>query len=542
MSNSDLLLDIKDLRIEALTDTGWGEIVHGVDLTLKKGEVLGLIGESGAGKSTIGLAAMGYARNGCRISGGSILFKGQDLLKSSDSDLRRLRGRHIAYVAQSAAASFNPAHRLITQYMEVPLTHGILTRAEARSQAIDLYRRLHLPDPEHIGWRYPHQVSGGQLQRAMTAMAMSCQPDLIIFDEPTTALDVTTQLEVLASIREMVRNFNSAAIYITHDLAVVAQMADRIKVLYQGNEVEEQATPVMLSNPRESYTKSLWSVRAMTRSLHPLSDEARPVVKVDNVSAHYGTHKVLENISFKLYGGRTLALVGESGSGKSTMARVLAGLLRPTSGKISLDGQDLPPSHKQRSRSVLRQIQIIYQNADTALNPRSTIADIVGRPLEFYHGIRGQARVGQIAEILEMMELDPDEFMHRRPVELSGGQKQRIGIARALAARPKIMICDEVTSALDQLVAEGILQTLQKIQAKTGLAYLFITHDLSAVQAIADECAVMHKGRLVEQGSVRTIMENAREDYTRQLLDCVPQMEPDWLDKRLALREAGENA
>jgi len=542
MSNSDLLLDIKDLRIEALTDTGWGEIVHGVDLTLKKGEVLGLIGESGAGKSTIGLAAMGYARNGCRISGGSILFKGQDLLKSSDSDLRRLRGRHIAYVAQSAAASFNPAHRLITQYMEVPLTHGILTRAEARSQAIDLYRRLHLPDPEHIGWRYPHQVSGGQLQRAMTAMAMSCQPDLIIFDEPTTALDVTTQLEVLASIREMVRNFNSAALYITHDLAVVAQMADRIKVLYQGNEVEEQATPVMLSNPRESYTKSLWSVRAMTRSPHPLSDEARPVVKVDNVSAHYGTHKVLENISFKLYGGRTLALVGESGSGKSTMARVLAGLLRPTSGKISLDGQDLPPSHKQRSRSVLRQIQIIYQNADTALNPRSTIADIVGRPLEFYHGIRGQARVGQIAEILEMMELDPDEFMHRRPVELSGGQKQRIGIARALAARPKIMICDEVTSALDQLVAEGILQTLQKIQAKTGLAYLFITHDLSAVQAIADECAVMHKGRLVEQGSVRTIMENAREDYTRQLLDCVPQMEPDWLDKRLALREAGENA
>jgi len=542
MSNSDLLLDIKDLRIEALTDTGWGEIVHGVDLTLKKGEVLGLIGESGAGKSTIGLAAMGYARNGCRISGGSILFKGQDLLKSSDSDLRRLRGRHIAYVAQSAAASFNPAHRLITQYMEVPLTHGILTRAEARSQAIDLYRRLHLPDPEHIGWRYPHQVSGGQLQRAMTAMAMSCQPDLIIFDEPTTALDVTTQLEVLASIREMVRNFNSAALYITHDLAVVAQMADRIKVLYQGNEVEEQATPVMLSNPRESYTKSLWSVRAMTRSPHPLSDEARPVVKVDNVSAHYGTHKVLENISFKLYGGRTLALVGESGSGKSTMARVLAGLLRPTSGNISLDGQDLPPTHKQRSRSLLRQIQIIYQNADTALNPRSTIADIVGRPLEFYHGIRGQARVGQIAEILEMMELDPDEFMHRRPVELSGGQKQRIGIARALAARPKIMICDEVTSALDQLVAEGILQTLQKIQAKTGLAYLFITHDLSAVQAIADECAVMHKGRLVEQGSVRTIMENAREDYTRQLLDCVPQMEPDWLDKRLALREAGENA
>jgi len=525
-TSAPLLLDIKGLRIEALTDTGWREIVHGVDLTLKKGEILGLIGESGAGKSTIGLAAMGYARNGCRISGGRVLFKGQDLLKSSKSDLRHLHGRHIAYVSQSAAASFNPAHRLIDQYAEVPLNHGVLTRREARSQAIDLYRRLHLPQPERIGWRYPHQVSGGQLQRAMTAMAMSCQPDLIIFDEPTTALDVTTQLEVLASIREMVRNFHTAALYITHDLAVVAQMADRIKVLYQGNEVEEQATSAMLLHPRETYTKSLWSVRAITRPARALSEKVPPLVDVDTINAHYGSHKVLENISFKLYAGRTLALVGESGSGKSTMARVLAGLLPPSSGKITLAGQELPKSHKQRPRDLLQQIQMIYQNADTALNPRQKIADIVGRPLEFYHGIKGRARTAQIAEILEMMELDPNEFMHRTPVELSGGQKQRIGIARALAARPKIIICDEVTSALDQLVAESILQVLKKIQAQTAIAYLFITHDLSAVQAIADECAVMHKGRLVEQGQSRTIMEQPRESYTR------PAHSPDWQRER----------
>jgi len=530
------LLQIRDLKIEALGDDGWHEIVHGVDLDLKKGEVLGLIGESGAGKSTIGLAAMGYARNGCRISGGKVIFKGQDLLTISERALRRLRGRHIAYVAQSAAASFNPAHRLINQYAEVPLTHGILSRAEAKAQAIDLYRRLHLPEPERIGWRYPHQVSGGQLQRAMTAMAMSCQPDLIIFDEPTTALDVTTQLEVLASIREMVRNFNTAAIYITHDLAVVAQMADRIKVLYQGKEVEENQTAVMLEHPSENYTKSLWSVRAMTRRSQALSDRAIPVITVEHVSAHYGSHKVLDDVSFKLYAGRSLALVGESGSGKSTMARVLAGLLPATAGKITLEGQELPPSYRTRSRTLLRQIQIIYQNADTALNPRQKIVDIIGRPLEFYHAIKGRERMVAVAKILEMLELEPDMFMHRTPMELSGGQKQRIGIGRALAARPKVMICDEVTSALDQLVAEGILKLLTKIQAQTGMAYLFITHDLSAVQAIADECAVMYKGQLVEQAGVRTIMENPSHDYTRQLLDCVPQMQPDWLDKRLALR------
>jgi len=533
---SETLLTIAGLKIEALNAHGWQEIVHGVDLQVARGEVLGLIGESGAGKSTIGLAAMAYARNGCRISAGKILFQGQDLRGLSPAQLRRLRGRHIAYVAQSAAASFNPAHRLIHQCSEAPLSHGLLDRMQAHARTIDLYQRLALPDPEHIGWRYPHQVSGGQLQRIMTAMAMSCRPDLIIFDEPTTALDVTTQLEVLSAIRNIVRNFNTAALYITHDLAVVAQMADRIKVLYQGREVEEQTTRGMLRQPREPYSKSLWSVRQMQRTTHPLPEKTRAIVQVDHVSAHYGTQQVLDQVNFDLYAGHTLALVGESGSGKSTMARVLAGLFPPSSGSITLHGEILPVAYRHRRRDMLRQIQMIYQNADTALNPRQTVADIVGRPFAFYHGITGRTQTGAIAEILEMMEMDPAEFMKRTPTELSGGQKQRIGIARALAARPSVIICDEVTSSLDQLVAEGILQILQKIQAKTGMAYLFITHDLSAVKAIADTCAVMCRGRLVEQGNVHTIMQQPSHAYTRELMGCVPKMDPDWLEKRLTRR------
>lgn len=529
------LLEIRNLRIEAQVDGAWTEIVHGVNLDLNRGEVLGLIGESGAGKSTIGLAAMGYARNGCRISNGSIQFDGRELRGMRETYLRSLRGRRIAYVAQSAAASFNPAYRLIDQYSEAPLTHGVLSREEAETEAKDLYRRMRLPNPDTIGWRYPHQVSGGQLQRAMTAMAMSCKPDLIIFDEPTTALDVTTQIEVLEAIRQTVRQFGTAAIYITHDLAVVAQMADRIKVLLRGREVEDQPTRAMLAAPREAYTRSLWSVRSMEAPDRPVPAAPElPLLKVDGVDAAYDAYKVLDDVSFSLHRGRTLALVGESGSGKSTTARVVAGLLPPTQGRIELEGQTLPPSYRQRSRNVLRQIQVIYQSADTALNPRQKIKDIIGRPIEFYLGLKGRARDQKVAEMLALMELDPIRYMNRNPGDLSGGQKQRIGIARALAAEPKLVICDEVTSGLDQLVAEGILKLLKQIQENTGVSYLFITHDLAAVRAIADECAVMQSGRVVEQGPVRQILGHPRHGYTQALLASVPEMDPDWLNRRLS--------
>lgn len=541
--NKEVLLKIRDLRIEANVDVGkWAEIVHSVDITLHRGEVLGLIGESGAGKSTIGLAAMGFARDGCRISGGSIEFDGIDLTTTPRSDLRSLRGSRIAYVAQSAAASFNPAHRLIDQHTEAPLQYRMRKRTESQEDAIDLYRRLQLPNPEEIGFRYPHQVSGGQLQRAMTAMAMSCRPDLIIFDEPTTALDVTTQIEVLAAIRDIVDQFNTAAIYITHDLAVVAQMADTIKVLLKGNEVEESDTKTMLENPQEEYTKSLWSVRDFRRDQMPPPQSGEvPVVSVKHVDASYdGQTKILHDVSFDVYKGRTVAVVGESGSGKSTTARVITGLLPPMSGSIEYNGEVMPAKYSDRSKEQLRQAQMIYQMADTALNPKKTIGEIIGRPAAFYGGLKGARLKKRVDDLLHMIELEPSKYFHRLPSELSGGQKQRIGIARALAAEPQFIICDEVTSALDQLVAEGILRLLDRLQKELDLAYMFITHDLATVRSIADVVVVMQNGRVVEQGPKDEMFRPPHDPYTDLLLSSVPEMDPDWLTT--LLEERGSDA
>jgi peptide/nickel transport system ATP-binding protein len=528
------LLKIRGLKIDGKSDEVWKPIVNGIDLDLKKGEVLGLIGESGAGKSTVGLAAMGFTRDGCRISGGTVDFDGVDLVTASAAVKRNMLGKRIAYVAQSAAASFNPAHRLIDQHTEAPTQHRLRPKAESELDGMELYRRLRLPDPDRIGFRYPHQVSGGQLQRAMTAMAMSCRPDLIIFDEPTTALDVTTQIEVLAAIRDIVEQFDTAAIYITHDLAVVAQMADRIKVLLRGDEVEEAETRAMLSAPREDYTKSLWAVRSFQRPAKPVvSTGVTPIVSLKNVSAAYGKSPVLFDVAFDIHAGRTVAVVGESGSGKSTTARCITGLLPPSQGHIDFNGEALPLDYRKRSKDQLRQVQMIYQMADTALNPRSSIGDIIGRPVQFYSGLTGSAKRKRVEELLAQIELEPEQYIDRLPSELSGGQKQRIGIARALAAEPQFIICDEVTSALDQLVAEGILKLLAQLQDDLGLSYMFITHDLATVRAISDEVVVMKDGRVVEQGPKAEMFQPPHHPYTDLLLSSVPEMDPDWLTNLL---------
>ncbi len=537
---SEILLSMKDLVIEAEVDGVWTPIVKSLSMNLRKGEIIGLIGESGAGKSTFGLAAMGYTKPGCRIVSGSISLEGEELVGARTSRLRQIRGDTVAYVAQSAAASFNPAHRLIHQFSEAPVQHGKMRQEEAERRGVDLYGQLDLPEPDKIGQRFPHQVSGGQLQRAMTAMAMGCDPRLIIFDEPTTALDVTTQIEVLSTIKEAVRARGVSAIYITHDLAVVAQVADRIMVLRHGDLVEEGDARTLLDRPQEEYTRKLLAVRSLREDKKQVTENTH-VLEIKNIFARYprADQDVLTDISLEVPKGKTVAVVGESGSGKSTLARVITGLLPPQSGAIEFENQELPKMLAGRDKEQLRAIQMIYQMPDVALNPRQKISEISGRPLEFYLGLKGASKRARVGELLEQIEL-PADFGDRLPGQLSGGEKQRVCIARALAANPELIICDEVTSALDQLVAEGILELLQNLQNNLNVSYLFITHDLATVKAIADNIVVMYQGKIVEQGKKENILRPPHEDYTELLLSSVPEMDPDWLDDLIQKRKRGE--
>ena len=537
----DILLDVRNLKIgatvyppgEAPKDI---EIVHGVSFQLEKGKVLGLIGESGAGKSTIGLSSMAYGRGGVRITGGEVFVNGRDILKAGAAGLRALRGREVTYVAQSAAAAFNPAKKIMEQVVETTLMHGLATRAEAEARAVALFGKLGLPNPQTFGDRYPHQVSGGQLQRAMTAMALCPEPDLVVFDEPTTALDVTTQIDVLAAIKEAIHATGVAALYITHDLAVVAQVSDDIMVLRHGKTVEYGTVSQIIETPKEDYTRALVSVHAIAHEEKPAT--AEPVLKVENVTARYkGTNfDVLKNVSVELHPGQTLAVVGESGSGKSTLARAITGLLPPSQGRITFAGRELSRELKDRKLDDLRELQMIYQMADVAMNPRHTVATIIGRPLEFYFGLKGDAKRKRVQELLDEIEMGRG-FADRYPAELSGGQKQRVCIARALAAKPKLIICDEVTSALDPLVAAGILRLLLDLQKIEGVAYLFITHDLATVKSIADSIAVMYQGAVQRYGGKTDVLTPPYDDYTDLLLSSVPEMKLGWLEHVLAHRK-----
>jgi peptide/nickel transport system ATP-binding protein len=535
------LLDIRNLRIEA-TVYPPGEpprevtLVDDVSLSLAKGKVMGLIGESGAGKSTIGLSALGYGRGGVRITGGEIFLGGRDIRKGGAATLRDLRGREVTYVSQSAAASFNPARRLMEQVTEAAIRHGLLSRAEAEARARALFAKLGLPKPDTFGDRYPHQVSGGQLQRAMTAMALCPHPDLVVFDEPTTALDVTTQIDVLGAIKDAIRDEGVAALYITHDLTVVAQIADEIMVLRHGKTVELGDTGQIIGAPRQDYTRALVSVRSHDHPEKPLT--GKPLLEVNAVTARYRgmPTDVLKNVTVELEPGHTLAVVGESGSGKSTLARAITGLLPPVRGSIRFNGRALSGDLAGRSRDDLRELQMVYQMADVAMNPRQTVATIIGRPLEFYFGMKGADRDRRVAELLDAIEMGQG-FAHRYPAELSGGQKQRVCIARALAAKPRLIICDEVTSALDPLVAEGILKLLLDLQSAEGVAYLFITHDLATVRAIADSIAVMNKGEVVRYGPKSRVLAPPFDDYTDLLLSSVPEMRVGWLEETMAHRK-----
>jgi peptide/nickel transport system ATP-binding protein len=532
------VLSVQSLRVEACTG---GErrqlLVDDVSFDLGMGEVIGLIGESGAGKSTIGLAALGYERPGCRIASGRILFRGVDILGMPEHERQALRGGRVGYIAQSASASFNPASRILNQVCEVPIVKSMCTPHDARDRAIALFDELDLSNPNKFGNSFPHQVSGGQLQRAMAAMAMAPQPEILIFDEPTTALDVTTQVEVLAAFRNLIKNYGTAAIYISHDLAVVAQLADRIMVLRHGRMVELGKTLDVLERPRQDYTKRLIGKKSVNFSRSGEDREGEVVLSLRGVGASYrALANVVRDVTFEVVRGDTLAIVGESGSGKSTLARVITGLLPRDAGIMEFLGEQLPAALKHRTVKQLRSLQMIYQSPDVALNPQHTILETIGRPIKFYFNSSRGVIKDRVAELLEQIEM-PVDFMQRRTSTLSGGQKQRLCIARALAANPGLIICDEITSALDQLVAEEILGLLRSLQDANKVAFLFITHDLGLVRRFSNRIIIMKKGVIVQHGDTETVFTPPHDDYTSLLMSSVPQMQPGWLDQALKARE-----
>ena len=539
------LVQIRDLRLGATTDSGREvEIIRGVSLDIAPGEIVALIGESGSGKTTIALSLMGHCRPGCRIRSGSVMVDGLDMATAPEARRAAMRGTTVAYVPQSAAAAFNPAIRLIDQVIEVARIHDLMPMEEARAKAVEVFRALALPDPDRIGERYPHQVSGGQLQRLAAAMALIGDPKLVIFDEPTTALDVTTQIEVLRAFKSVMKAGGMAGVYVSHDLAVVAQIADRIIVLKGGAVQEEGTAEQILHRAAHPYTKSLLDAfHPAPRSTATPPAQGVPALEVTGVTAGYGRGRdgqplkiALHDVSCRLDKGRNLGVIGESGSGKSTLARAIAGLLPPVSGRVLLDGHRLEPGVAARSKEDLRRLQIVFQLADTALNPAQSVGDIIGRPLTFYHGAKGSAREARVAQLLDMVRL-PRAMRHRLPGELSGGQKQRVNLARALAADPEVILCDEITSALDTVVAAAVIDLLKELQRELDLSYVFISHDLSTVEAICDEVMVMHHGRVVETLAADRLSE-ARDPYSQLLFASVPQLDTGWLD-RVPQRAAG---
>ena len=549
-------LSIEGLWVEGQAPSReWLPIARDVSVSVQAGEIVSLIGESGAGKTTVALAALGYCRPGTRFADGQVHLGETNLLSLDPAALRDIRGRRVAYVAQSASAALNPRILIGKQLVEGLLVHGIMGAAEGYRRVIEQMELLQLPHPAEMAERYPYQVSGGQRQRVMIAMAMVCMPDFLILDEPTTALDVTTQIEVLKAVKEAIRDRGTGAIYVSHDLSVVAQVADRILVMNDGREVEEAATEAMLDRPREDYTRMLLgAVRLVPKDEGSFPASPAPgrasgssaLLEVEDVYATYERgdllkpwkpeNDVLRGIDCAIREREVVALVGESGSGKSTLARVIAGLLPQRVGEVRYRGGPLPPRARTRDTDQLRKVQIVFQHPDMTLNPARTIEYAIGRPLELYFGMKGEARRARVEELLGLVDL-PAHFADRQPSELSGGEKQRVALARAFGAEPELIICDEVLSSLDTLVATTILDLLKDLKERLGVAYLFVSHDLATVATIADRVIVMYAGRVCEQGPTREVFSPPYHPYTDLLISSVPELRTDWLSDVLETRE-----
>ncbi|MFU9138080.1 ABC transporter ATP-binding protein [Erwinia tasmaniensis] len=533
---------VNHLCVTARSDEGQEiSLVSDIRFSVQKGEVLALIGESGSGKTTIALALMGYARHGCRIAEGDIHVAGTDVTALTAKQLCQFRGNKVAYIAQSAAASFNPAMKIMDQVVEPVVIHGVMSRAKAEEKAIALFRELALPHPDTIGSRYPHQVSGGQLQRLMTAMALIGDPEVVILDEPTTALDVTTQVEVLKAFRRVVRQRGMTAIYVSHDLAVVAQMADRILVLLKGRVAEYATTEDLLRAPGAQYSQQLLEAARQKPRPSPWRPEQaaiQPLLEVRDLSAGYGPLNaqgepkipILHDINFRLYRGQAIGIIGESGSGKTTLAHAIAGINPPSKGHLLFNGHYIASALRQRPENELRRIQYVFQMADTALNPAHSVEKILSRPLKLFHGLRGAARQQRLFSLLDLVRL-PRSVLWRRPWALSGGQKQRVNLARALAAEPDLILCDEVTSALDTVVAAAILDLITELRRELGLSVLFISHDLHAVRSVCDEIIVVKSGRMVTQVARADYDKPSTDLYYERLKRAVPELRQGWLDE-----------
>ena len=553
------ILRIDNLSIAFRTDGGLRAVVNGVSLTLTSGEILGLVGESGSGKTILSLAAMGLLPHNATVTSGRVEFAGENLLTARPDVLRKLRGKRISMIFQDPMASLDPVFTCGSQIVEAIQLHERITRRQAGERARDLLAKVGIADPARCMRSYPHELSGGQCQRIMIAMAVACKPDVIIADEPTTALDVTVQKQVLTLLRDLNREIGAAILLITHDLGVIYEVADRVAVIYRGDLMEQASTGDLFRAPRSAYTKAL--IASMPSASTPQSRlpvicrddlgqissvvEVRPsqkerlskkpegetLLEIRNLTKTYWLRetalsapkpfRAVDDVSLVIPARSTVGLVGESGCGKSTLSRLVMRLMQPDSGAIEFEGRDLVSLDHDRLRAARRDFALVFQNPYGSLNPRQTVTDLVAAPIDIHQ--RGRDREAAVARLLDAVGL-PRDAMGRYPHEFSGGQRQRIVIARALALNPKLLICDEAVSALDVSVQAQVLNLLRDLQDEFDLTYLFISHDMSVVRHVSDTIAVMQKGKIVEIGPAAEVFDNPKEDYTRTLLSAVPKI------------------
>ena len=542
------VLQIRDLRVEFRQKKDWREVVHGVSLDVGRGEVLALVGESGSGKSTIAMSVPGLLPRNGRNSG-SIQLDGQELIGASPGTLRKIRGRQVAVIFQEPMRALNPVYTIGWQIREMLQAHRDLTKEQARERAIELLKLVDIPEPERRVDSYPHQLSGGQRQRAMIAQALALDPQVLIADEPTTALDVTVQGEILELLHDLKGRIDASILLITHDMGVVADLADRIVVLKDGAIVEQGDAHQIFYDPQQPYTQSLLKA-VLSLGLEPVVAEApapepqeTPVLDLEHGVIEYPggrgrkPFRAIDDVTLRLDAGQVMGLVGESGSGKSTIGRAAVGLLPLASGSLRINGLDLTTADAGQLREARRQVAMVFQDAGASVNPRWPIGQAIAEPLQLHTDLDAAARDARVTELLDRVQLSRG-LRNRFPHQLSGGQRQRVGIARALALQPSLLIVDEPTSALDVSVQEKVLELFAELQEELGFACLFITHDLAVVEHVADRIAVLRHGKLVETGTTAEVLMSPQDPYTRRLIAAVPVPDPrEQAQRRLRRRE-----